>query len=293
MVLLPQRLFDNAAVSILFREGNSCILHKQLTEPTIDKEGYISNHVVSIILKGEQQLRTYEDELIRVKENEVLFIPRGLYHISDFLPKEGQFESLLFFFDENILHDFLSNTTVTTFEPQAPPEHLKFSSQASLRFFANTMIQLYQGHQINGKPFLKLKTLELLHLIADLQEEQAFTHFLFQLTLPKKRNIKSFMERNFDKPLKVEDYAYMTGRSLSSFRRDFRHYYDTTPQQWLKNKRLEKALLLLAKEELSVTQLALQVGYENSSYFIQEFKKKVGLSPKQYLLAKRRDQFLN
>jgi len=97
------------------------------------------------------------------------------------------------------------------------------------------------------------------------------------------------METNFDKPLKIEDYAYLTGRSLSTFRRDFKAYYDSTPQKWLKEKRLDKAIHILTKKEISVTQLAYQVGYENISYFIKEFKSKFGLSPKQYLLSKHKN----
>ena len=109
------------------------------------------------------------------------------------------------------------------------------------------------------------------------------------MTLPKKRNVKSFMKENYDKPLKVEDYAYLTGRSMSTFRRDFKAYFDTTPQQWLKEQRLEKALILLSKQEMSVTEVAYEVGYENISYFIRAFKDKAGLSPKQYMLALHRN----
>ena len=63
------------------------------------REGYISNHVVSVVLAGEQQIRTYDENLIRVKQGEVLFIPRGMYYITDLLPKEGTFKSLLFYFN--------------------------------------------------------------------------------------------------------------------------------------------------------------------------------------------------
>ena len=95
------------------------------------------------------------------------------------------------------------------------------------------------------------------------------------------------MEKNYDKPLKIEDYAYLSGRSISSFRRDFKTFYQTTPQQWLKGRRLDKAIQLLSEQELSVSSLAYEVGYENTSYFIKEFKKKVGQSPKQYILSNR------
>ena len=39
------------------------------------------------------------------------------------------------------------------------------------------------------------------------------------------------MERNFDKPLTIEDYAYLTGRSESTFRREFKIKYGVYPQE--------------------------------------------------------------
>lgn len=108
-----------------------------------------------------------------------------------------------------------------------------------------------------------MKILELFHLLNHLVPEKEFTEFLFQLTLPKKRNIKTFVEHNFDKPLNIEDYAYLTGRSVSTFRRDFKAQFKTTPKKWLKEKRIEKAVHLLHNQEISVTQLAYEVGYEN------------------------------
>jgi len=289
MILIPQRLFESDQVTTILRDGNVCILSKSLTQPIVEREGYISNHVVSIVLSGEQHIRTFDHQLIKVKANEVLFIPRGMYYISDFLPEEGNFKSLLFYFDDAIIQEFLSTTKVTEISNRAVPDHLKFGVVPNLRFFADALINIYKSKQLRNKSFLDLKILELLHLLNGLAKEQAFANFLFRLTLPKKRNIKTFMEQNFDKPLKVEDYAYLTGRSLSTFRRDFKSYYNITPQKWIKEKRLDRALEILKAKEISVTALAYEVGYENISYFIKAFKHRVGQSPKQYILSLNRN----
>lgn len=293
MILIPQRLFEAPQVTTILRDGNVCILSKALTDPVIQREGYISNHVISVLLAGEQQIRTYEDQLIRVQQNEVLFIPRGMYHITDLLPTKGAFKSLLFYFDDAIIQEFLSTTKVTEVSNKAVPDHLKFGVVPSIRLFAESLIHIYQTNQLTNKSFLNLKILELLYLLNGLAKEQQFANFLFRLTLPKKRNIKTFMEQNYDKPLKMEDYAYLTGRSLSTFRRDFKSHFHQTPQQWVRGKRIEKAFDILKTKEISVTQLAYEVGYENISYFIKAFKDRYGLSPKQYLISLRKDNFFS
>lgn len=290
MILLPQRLFDSPQVSTILRDGNVCILRKSLTENVVQREGYISNHAISMVLSGEQQLRTYEGKVIKVRAGELLFIPRGVYYVTDLLPeKGGNFESVLFYFNDDTIREFLTNTTVKEVTREKVPEYLKFPITAPLKSFVEATLQIYEQHRLRTKGVLELKILELLLLLNHQNGDQAFANFLFRLTLPKKRNIKSFMKENYDKPLKVEDYAYLTGRSMSTFRRDFKAYFDTTPQQWLKEQRLEKALILLSKQEMSVTEVAYEVGYENISYFIRAFKDKAGLSPKQYMLALHRN----
>jgi len=293
MILIPQRLFEDKQVSVILREGNTAILTKELDQAITQREAYVSNHVISIVLAGQQHIRTYDEEWIKIRENELVFIPRGLYYVSDLLPTKGSFKSLLFYFDDSLIHSFLAHSKVSEFSKKTVPSYLKLGAVPMMNQFAETLLLIYKNQQVNDKSLLPLKILELLHLINNLVPEQQLADFLFRLTLPKKRQIKDLMEKNYDKPLKIEDYAYLSGRSLSSFRRDFRTFYDTTPQQWLKDRRLEKALHLLTERDLSVTTLAYEVGYENTSYFIKEFKKKVGQSPKQYMLSKRNDQLLN
>lgn len=289
MILIPQRLFHNSQVTTLLRDGNVCILQKELTVPVIKREGYVSNHVISILLDGQQRIETQDGETIIVRPQEILFIPRGMYYISDLLPQNGTFKSLLFYFNNNLVEEFLSTSKITTISRQDVPSYLKFGVVPSIRSFAAALINIYTTKQLRGSHFLHLKILELLYLLHNLAPEQQFANFLFRLTLPKKRNIKSFMDSNFLKPLTVEDYAYLTGRSLSTFRRDFKAYYDMTPKQWLTERRLTKAIELLDKKEISVSNLAYAVGYENVSYFIKIFKIKVGQSPKQYILEKYRN----
>lgn len=290
MILIPQRLFESPDVKTVLRDGNVCILKKELTEPVVNREGYISNHVVSIVLEGEQQIKTFDEKIIKVNAGEVVFAPRGMYYITDLLPERGTFKSLIFYFDDFIIQEFLSTSKITEVSRENVPDHLKFRQVPAIKLFADSLISIYQTNQLRDKSFLNLKILELLFLLNSLVPEQQFANFLFRLSLPKKRNIKSFMEMNFDKPLKIEDYAYLTGRSLSTFRRDFKSFYNITPQKWLKEKRLEKALKILNQQEISVTQLAYEIGYENISYFIKEFKNRVGQSPKQYMLKKHRNK---
>ena len=283
MIILPQRLFDSSDVQVVLRSQNCCVLHKTLSAPVLQREGYISNHVISIILEGQQILHPFEKNKIIVNKGEVIFIPRGMYYVTDLLSDNNKFESLLFFFDESQIEKFLSETSVSEFDRKSNFSHLKFEVNKTIQLFAKSVIDIYGNKDSSTNDVFDIKIQELLHLINRLYDNQSFVNFLFTLTLPSKRNIRSFMENNYDKPLKIEDYAYLTGRSVSTFRRDFKRIFDLPPNKWMRQKRMNRALELIEAGASQVNNIAAEVGYDNISYFIKSFKEEVGMSPKQYM----------
>lgn len=289
MILVPQRLFTADTVRVLARDGNHCALHKRLPQAQVAKEAYVANHVVSLVLNGRQVIRTYEGSVVSASAGEALFLPRGVYYITDLLPGGGgPFESLLFYFGDDAIHRFLADTDVTEVNRDEAPDHLKLTAGPGVAAFVRGCLGMSHAAPLT-KPLLHLKTSELLHLLHARVGGQALVRFLFRLTLPRRRNLREFMEANVAKPLSVVDYAYLTGRSVSSFRRDFRAYFGTTPNKWLRYQRMQQAVGLLAAGEMSVAELAYAVGYDNVSYFIREFRKVTGQSPKQYMLTRRDD----
>jgi pimeloyl-ACP methyl ester carboxylesterase/AraC-like DNA-binding protein len=95
-------------------------------------------------------------------------------------------------------------------------------------------------------------------------------------------DIESVMSENFLFNLKVEEFAILCGRSLSSFKRDFKDKFNTTPSKWIKSKRLEHAKKLLVESDLNINQVCYDSGFINSSHFIKSFKERYKLPPHQY-----------
>lgn len=289
MILIPQKLFELAEVNTVLRSGNVCVLEKTLTKPVSKREGYVSNHVISIVLAGEQRITTYEEEKIIVSAGEVLLIPRGMYYTTDLLPTDGSpFRCLLFYFDDAAIRAFLATSKVVELPTHDLPEYLRLGLVPPMRAFTENLLQLYRGTNLGNENILRLKQQEMLQLLNEAVGAERLARFLFRLTLPRKRNLRSFMEANYTKPLTMEDYAYLTGRSVSSFRRDFKANFATSPIQWLRGKRMDRALELFEDPQASVGAVSREVGYQNVSYFIRGFRERVGLSPKQYLLKRHR-----
>lgn len=104
---------------------------------------------------------------------------------------------------------------------------------------------------------------------------------LANFNAPGKIDLVNFMQRNFMFNMSLEKLGYLTGRSLSTFNRDFRKLFNTTPQKWLTNKRLELAYYHLIEKRKKPGEVYLEVGFEDLSHFSFSFKKKYGVSPNQ------------
>lgn len=107
---------------------------------------------------------------------------------------------------------------------------------------------------------------------------------LANFDVPGKIDLVDFMQRNFMFNMPLEKLGYLTGRSLSTFNRDFKKLFNTSPQKWLTDKRLELAYYHLVEKKKKPTEVYLEVGFEDLSHFSFIFKKKYGLSPNRLLL---------
>lgn len=104
----------------------------------------------------------------------------------------------------------------------------------------------------------------------------------YRLENISKSDIKMLMKQNFKYHLEMEAFAKLCGRSLSTFKRDFKSQLNSTPSRWLIDKRLEYAKKLLLETDLNINEICLESGFKNTSHFIRVFKKKYALSPNKF-----------
>jgi len=104
-------------------------------------------------------------------------------------------------------------------------------------------------------------------------------HLLGQLDEPGKIDLMDFMERNYMFNLTAAKFGYLTGRSLTTFKRDFKKTFNNTPEKWLTKKRLELAHYLISEQKRKPSDVYFDVGFENLSHFSFAFKKQFGYNP--------------
>lgn len=93
---------------------------------------------------------------------------------------------------------------------------------------------------------------------------------------------KDYIARNLTKNLNRDDIAARIGLNPDYLSRVFKKETGLSPVEWIVAERLEYARSLLLKTDLSVGDIAVQVGYSNFSHFSAIFKKRFGLNPRDF-----------
>lgn len=91
-----------------------------------------------------------------------------------------------------------------------------------------------------------------------------------------------YIRKHLNEAIELEKLAEISCLSKDHFIRLFKKELGTTPLQYINQKKIEKAQLLLISEELAVKEIAFQLAFDDYSYFNRLFKKTTGVTPQEY-----------
>ncbi|MGH3692269.1 MAG: helix-turn-helix transcriptional regulator [Microbacterium sp.] len=96
------------------------------------------------------------------------------------------------------------------------------------------------------------------------------------------RRVRDRMDREYASPLNVEDLARGVHMSPGYLSREFRRVYGESPYSYLMTRRIERAMTLLRRGDLSITDICFAVGFSSLGTFSTRFSELVGVSPRGY-----------
>jgi AraC-like DNA-binding protein len=100
--------------------------------------------------------------------------------------------------------------------------------------------------------------------------------------LTRLRRVRDRIDREYAKPLNVEALAAGVHMSSGHLSRQFRAAYGESPYSYLMTRRIERAMALLRRGDLSVTEVCFEVGCSSLGTFSSRFSELVGTSPSEY-----------
>lgn len=207
---------------------------------------------------------------------DIFLIPRNQLATILNYPKDGQpHKTVVMHLTTSRLRTYYAHMDVRV-KPVAAPKVHAFKDHPLLQSCLASLLPYFDMDEL-PKDIAALKITEAITILRTIDKD--VDAVLSDLEGPGKIDLAGYMERNFMFNLPLEKFGYLTGRSLTTFKRDFRKAFDTTPQRWLTRKRLELARLRLA-DNAKPSDVCYEVGFENLSHFSYAFKKHFGYGPR-------------
>jgi AraC-like DNA-binding protein len=177
-------------------------------------------------------------------------------HELQFLRSEGTHQK---FYDERDIPPSLVMVLSQLFTKQ-------LSESAQRLFYQGKVLEILSEYFSNRKPNLES------------------CPFLNNETVVRKlKHAKDFILENLDTPPSLKEISRMAGLNEHQLKVGFKELFGNTVYGYILSHRLDNARMLLDGKQLQVKEVSYRIGYANTSHFIAAFKKKFGITPKQYL----------
>ncbi len=193
-------------------------------------------------------------------------------------PEDGEFKSLSVYLDQETLREFSREFNVKAQKKAAADDAvIILNNHPVYQSFKESLFVYLQLPGEEKMKLMRLKIKEAIQLMLMINPE--VQDILFDFNEPGKINLEAFMNRNFHFNVDLNKFAYLTGRSLSTFKRDFEKLYNITPSRWLLQRRLQEAYFLIKEKGQSPSAVYMDLGFEDLSHFSYAFKKQYGAPP--------------
>jgi AraC-like DNA-binding protein len=239
------------------------------------------HHMLIWFISGETKIVQAEGTHI-FNKGDIFLIPRNQLATIINYPKDGLPHKTVVM---HLTTDWLRNYYESSHIKSSAAGEQKIRHYNSHPLLESCLASLIPYFEMNDLPknLAHLKITEAVTILRTI--DPGIDNILSNFEEPGKINLADYMEKNFMFNMPLEKFGYLTGRSLTTFKRDFKKTFDTTPQKWLTKKRLELAHYQFVEKKKKPIDVCYEVGFENLSHFSFAFKKLFGYAPTELLAS--------
>jgi AraC family transcriptional regulator, exoenzyme S synthesis regulatory protein ExsA len=272
-ITLPDALHLKNLQSVEFFDYSSS---KEISKQQI----ILNQHTFSFLIEGNKEV-FFDNLTLSIDNSKFLIMKSGHCLMTEKLSDIRNYRSvLLFFSNENILK-FIQKNESKTIKLSENKSVYAFKYDTFIKRFVHSLLDIFTLSKNIQKKILEVKFEEIMLYLTAIYG----TEFLYSLLENSNATSQKFtqtVETNWVNKLTLKELAFLCNMSVSTFKREFEKHYAESPIKWFQNKRLEYAHQLLYQEQKSASEIYFEVGYESLSSFIQAYKSKYGITPKQH-----------
>ena len=245
-------------------------------EKYASKEMIMNDHALVRLVSGTSTI-VQADKIYTFGPGDTILVPRNQLGRVTKYPADGQpYKAILIYFTQDFLQKYFAAHPPGR-APQKTPAIKIFDTHPLVESLFASILPYFTFSDVLPADIAAIKMEEAITILRAI--DKGTDNILGQFEDPGKIDLVDFMEKNYMFNLPMEKFGYLTGRSLTTFKRDFKKAFDTTPQKWLTTKRLELAHHHIVEKKKKPSDIYIEVGFENLSHFSYAFKKRFGYNP--------------
>lgn len=249
-------------------------------------EAVFQNSGCFIYFKGKSPRLLSSESNLQIQSQEAILLKCG-NHFLDLMREtdDEQLEVIVFHLYPEILKKLYIQELPAIINGQSDNNRSQvIASSHVIAKFIDSLEFYFQNPSLVNDDLLELKIKELILLLLQSKQVDSVLELITELYSSKKIQIKEVVELHLFSNLKLDQLAKLCNLSLSSFKREFKKEFDDSPNNYMVGKKLEKAQKLLTLTDLSIAEIAYEIGFQDPLYFARVFKKKLNISPSNYRL---------
>jgi len=253
----------------------------------LSRDDFVSKHYLSYGISGTLHVQTPTGGLV-FPSGRISFVRKGqLLRVKKIPDTNGlPFRSISIGLDESLLVELARELSPLSVPTSNSESFVDFGPEPFLVGYFQSLLPYATRPSDLSDSLATLKTREAIQLLLKISPGLSNTLFNFQPA--HQIDLEEFMHRHFTFRASLDEFASMTGRSLSTFRRDFKETFNETPEKWLNQTRLDQSYYLISAGKLRPTEAAHAVGFANISHFSTAFSKKFGVAPSHLYSGKQK-----
>jgi len=275
-ITLPDDLKLNSSLSIE-------VYNYESTQEISKQQILLNKNTFSFLQEGTKEV-FFDNSSYSIDNAKFLLMKSGHCLMTEKLSNvQEHYRSILFFFSNEAVLKFIRKFELKSNDASEFYSTYAFDYDSFIKRFAKSLLDISTLSQAIQENILKAKFEEIMLYLVEFKG----VNFLYSLIGNSDNQSQKFIqtvESNQLNKLSLKELSFLSNMSVSKFKREFEKHFQSSPSKWFQEKRLEHSAYLLKNKSNRPSDIFEEIGYESLSNFIQAFKTKFGVTPKQYQL---------
>ncbi len=268
-----------------FQYKNKTLIEKAVIRPPFRKAGIYQNQGCFLYMKEATAKLFSATEIVALAPRETVLLKCDTYYM-DFIQHsdEQTIEVIAVHLYPEILKKIYSNELPALVEQQrggsTKTQHIV--DEIVIAKFIESLEFYFEHPTLVNNDLLELKIRELVLLLIQTKNVASVVALIADLYSTQTVELREVVELHLYSNLSVDELAALCHMSPSTFKREFKKEFASSPAKYINDQKLKKARDLLSVSDLPIGDIAYEVGFNDPLYFTRLFTRKEGVPPSTY-----------